>query len=83
MRKYYNNDNVEISGNFTVKLRKNEAAENLIKRFLKKTKKERIVEECLENKKYKKPTTLRREAKHRRELVLKKLREKEQADLVE
>ena len=55
--------------------------ENLIKRFLRKTKKEGLIDELLERKKYKKPTTVRREAKFKRLLTLKRLREEENLDL--
>ena len=68
-------------GNFTVYVRRNEATEDLIRRFLKKTKKEKIIDELLERKTYKKPSAKKREAKFKRVLILKKLREKERAEL--
>ena len=78
----FNRDENKYSGgNFTVRLRKEESTESMIRRFLKKTKKERIIEEVLERKRYKKPTTKKREAKFRRELVLAKLKQKENQDI--
>jgi len=65
-----------------VKLRKNESSENLIKRFIRKSKKEKIVDEFLEKKYYKKPSELKRE-KHFRKLALiekQKRKERQQED---
>ncbi len=67
--------------NFSVKIRKNENVENLIKRFVKKTKKERIIEEVLNRKYYKKPTTKRREDLSKRKATLEKLKAKEKLEL--
>jgi len=68
-------------GNFTVRLRKEESVESLIKRHLKKLKKDRLIEEILERKHFKKPTTKRREAKFRRILVLERMKRKEMLEL--
>tara|TARA_Y100000310_G_scaffold74257_1_gene70393 strand:+ start:15520 stop:15732 length:213 start_codon:yes stop_codon:yes gene_type:complete len=46
-----------------VKLKKFETSEQLIKRFVRKSKKEGIVEQCLDRQFYKKPSEKRREAK--------------------
>jgi len=59
--------------------------ERMIRRFIKKCKKERIVEECREKKRYKKPSVAKKE-KHiralkeqaRRELKIKRAQEKRQ-----
>jgi ribosomal protein S21 len=48
-------------GNFTVYVRKNESTEDLIRRFLKKTKKEKILDELLERKQFKKPSAKERD----------------------
>lgn len=45
------------------RLRKNESSENLIKRFMRKLKKDKLVEEILNREFYKKPSQIRREAK--------------------
>lgn len=77
-------ENITVPGyqNFEVRLRKNESTETLIKRFLKKTKKERIVEEVMERSRYKKPAVLKREAFFKRQNVLEKMRIKEQEALL-
>ena len=66
-----------VGGNFTVELRKNETVETMIKRFLRKQKKEKLIEEIIEGKSFVKPSVRRRQEKIARESVLKKLREKE------
>ena len=63
-----------------VRKRKNESTENLIKRFIKKCKKVKIVEEVLERKYYKKPSELRREAHFRKLALFEKLKEKEKRE---
>ena len=78
---FKNNDNQYSGGNFTVRLRREETVDSLIKRHLKKLKKDRLIEELLERKHYKKPTTRKREAKFKRELVLKKLLLKERLEM--
>jgi len=60
-----------------VKLRKNETSENLIKRFARKVKKEKIIEEYREREYYKKPSELRREEHFRRLAVIEKQKRKE------
>jgi len=74
-------EHVNGEGNFAIKIRKNESTENLIRRFIKRTKKEKIVEECLDRKRFKKNTTLRHEALYRRLSVLRKLRNKERLEM--
>ena len=60
-----------------VKLRKNESSENLIKRFIRKAKKEKIIEEFREKQYYKKPSELKREKHFQRLAVFEKLKRKE------
>ena len=60
-----------------VKLRKNESSENLIKRFARKVKKEKIMEEYLEKRYYKKPSELKREEHFRRLALIEKQKKKE------
>jgi len=60
-----------------VKLRKNESVENLIKRFIRKVKKEKIIEKILDKKFYKKPSEVRREKRFRRLAVIEKIKRKE------
>lgn len=74
-------DNEYSGGNFTVRLRKEESSESLIKRFLKKMKKDRLLEEIMDRKHYKKPTTKKREAHFKRQLVLHRLRQKERQEM--
>jgi|GEM_PF-2919847 len=52
--------------------------QRMIKRFMKKCKKERIIEQYRENQYYEKPSTKRRAAAKRRRRVLDKLKIKEQ-----
>ena len=63
-----------------VKLRKNESSENLIKRFIRKAKNEKIVSEILEKKFYKKPSEIRREKHFRRLATLEKIKKKEKQE---
>ena len=63
-----------------VKLRKNESVENLIKRFIRKVKKEKIIEEILDKKFYKKPSEVRREKHFRRLAVIEKMKRKEKQE---
>jgi len=60
-----------------IKLRKNESSENLIKRFVRKAKKEKIMEEYLEKRYYKKPSELKREKHFRRLALIEKQKRKE------
>jgi len=63
-----------------VKLRKNESVENLIKRFNRKVKKTKIIEEVLEKKFYKKPSVKKREKYFRRLAVIEKAKRKEKQE---
>ena len=63
-----------------VKLRKNESSENLIKRFIRKSKKEKIVDEYREREYYKKPSELRREKHFRKLALIEKLKKKEKQE---
>jgi len=63
-----------------VKLRKNEPSENLIKRFIRKSKKEKIVDEYREREYYKKPSQLRREKHFRKLALIEKLKRKEKQE---
>jgi ribosomal protein S21 len=56
---------------------KNDNQQRMIKRFMRKVKKERIIEQFRNNRFYEKPSTKRRAAAKRRRRVLDKLREKE------
>jgi small subunit ribosomal protein S21 len=64
----------------TVTPRKNEHPERLIKRFLKKVKKERVIEQVRERRFYEKPSVKRRKKKEQRERVLRKLEQKRRAN---
>ena len=48
-----------------VRRRKNESSENLIKRFVRKIKKEKIIDEFLDRRYFKKPSQIRRARKRR------------------
>ena len=63
-----------------VRLRKNESIDHLIKRFNRKMKKEKIIEEYMERQHYKKPSVARREEQARRKKVLEKQKMKELAE---
>ena len=60
-----------------VKIRKNETIENMIKRFSRKIKKEKIIEEYRERQYFKKPSEKRREASERRKVELDRQKRKE------
>jgi len=64
-----------------VKLKKNESVENLIKRFIRKVKKGKIIEEFLEKKYYKKPSMIRREKYFRRLALIEKQKRKEKMEM--
>lgn len=64
-----------------VKIRKNESSENLIKRFIRRSKKENIVEEYMEKCYYKKPSEIRREKHFRRLALIEQQKKKEKAEL--
>jgi len=55
--------------------KRNENPESLIKKFIKKVKKEGIIDEIRERKYYKKPSVLRREKAVRRKYMIQKLNE--------
>ena len=63
-----------------VSKRKNESNEALIKRFIRKVKKEKIIEEYREREYYKKPSEIAREAYFRRLAELEKQKKKEQRE---
>ena len=60
----------------TVTPRKNEHPERLIKRFLRKVKKERVIEQVRERRFYEKPSVKRRKERQQRERTLRKLERK-------
>ncbi len=51
-----------MANNLTIRPRRNERADRLIKRFIKKTKKLGIIDEARDRRHYKKPSEKRREA---------------------
>lgn len=63
-----------------VRLRKNESIDHLIKRFNRKVKKEKIIEEFMERQHFKKPSVVRREEKARRKKALEKQKLKDRAE---
>jgi|TARA_R100001129_G_scaffold180518_1_gene158650 ribosomal protein S21 len=56
---------------------RNDTQERMIRRFIRKCKKERVIERVRENSYYEKPSVVRRKAAKKRRRVLDKLREKE------
>ena len=68
------------STNVEIELRRNEDIERAIKRFIKKVKKEKIIEDLRERKYYEKPSVIKRKLKKRRKAVLDKLKVKEQTN---
>jgi small subunit ribosomal protein S21 len=54
-----------MANNLTIKPRRNETQDRLIKRFIKKTKKLGIIEEVKDRRHYKKPSDKRRRAKQK------------------
>jgi len=60
--------NVEVAPRY-----RNEPVEKMIKRFNKKVKNERIIEDYRERQRYEKPSLKRKRLKRRRRLVLEKL----------
>jgi ribosomal protein S21 len=65
--------------NVEVKARQGEHPERMIKRFLNKVKKEKIVEEVLNRKYFETPTAKRSRMKNRRKKVMAKLRREREA----
>ena len=66
--------------NIEVRLKNNENIERAIKRFMKKVKKERIVEDYREQMYYEKPSEEKRRLEKRRKATLDKLKAKEQTN---
>ena len=66
-----------------VRKRKNESTENLIKRFIRKSKKVGIVEEYLERRYFKKPSEIRREKEAHRQIEIEKQKRKEKLERAE
>tara|TARA_R100000664_G_scaffold32772_1_gene48264 strand:+ start:981 stop:1226 length:246 start_codon:yes stop_codon:yes gene_type:complete len=62
----------------TVTPKKNESPERLIKRFIRKSKKERIIEQVRERRFYEKPSVKRRKKRAQRARTLQKLAQKHQ-----
>ena len=60
-----------------IKRRKNQTSENVIKRFIRKVKKEKIVEEFLERRYYKKPSEVKREKHFKRLADIERQKRKE------
>jgi ribosomal protein S21 len=65
--------------NVEVKARQGEHSERLVKRFLNKVKKEKIVEEVQNRRYYETPTAKRSRMKNRRKKVMAKLRREREA----
>jgi|15BtaG_2_1085339.scaffolds.fasta_scaffold00895_2 small subunit ribosomal protein S21 len=61
----------------SVVTRKNESPDRLIRRFLRKVKKQRIVEQAREGRFFEKPSVKRRKKRLKRERTLKKLEQNE------
>ena len=68
--------------NVEVYAKKDESDERLIKRFLKKIKKEKIIEQYKEHTFYKKPSVKRREKNKKRKRILEKLNQEQQNDIL-
>jgi small subunit ribosomal protein S21 len=69
-----------INKDMHVKIRKNESVEAMLKRFSRKVKKEKIIEEYRERQQFKKPSEIKREKKAKRKAELEKLKRKEQRE---
>lgn len=67
--------------NLEIKARNGDSSERVIKRFIKKVKKENILEEVRDRMSYKKPSDLRRE-KRKRAIRRRKLEQKQEKDNV-
>jgi|TARA_R110002020_G_scaffold37985_1_gene114557 ribosomal protein S21 len=63
-----------------VKIRRNESSENLIKRFTRKVKKSKIVEEYIERSYFKKPSEISREKYFQRLAKIEKQKQKEKQE---
>ena len=66
-----------MAGNFSVKIRKGESSEALIKRFMKKTKKFKIIDAVKKKRFYQKPSDKKRLAKQKAARDAAKKRNKE------
>ena len=62
--------------NVEVRIRKGETVDRLIRRFIKKTKKEKIIDEFTQHLYYEKPSDKKRREKKRIKALIKKEREK-------
>ena len=67
--------------NVEVKAKNGESIERLIKRFVKKVKKEGILEEYRDKRYYKKPSEVKRQKKLRRDRIMQDLRREREAKL--
>ena len=67
-----------MATNVSVTQRNNESAERLIRRFIKKCKKERIIEEARERMSYQPPSVKKREKRKRARRALEREQRKEQ-----
>jgi len=72
----------EVSGNFTVELRKDETFEGMLRRFLRKQKLSGVMEEIHERKRFTKPSVKERQRKLKsiREHQRKRLEEKRETE---
>ena len=66
--------------NVETRPKKNEAFERTLKRFIKKVKKERILEDLRERKYYEKPSEIKRKLAKRKKATLDKLKHKEETN---
>ena len=62
---------------FTIRRRENESNDKFIKRFVNKTKKRKIIEQCVDRLYHKKKSTIRREKRANRKRLIEKNKEKE------
>ena len=67
-----------MATNVSVTQRNNESAERLIRRFIKKCKKERVIEEARERMSYQPPSVKKREKRKRANRALEREKRKEQ-----
>ena len=68
------------SVNVEVRLRRDESIERALKKFVKKVKKERIIEDVRERMYYEKPSEVRRRLKKRRKATLDKLKAQQETN---
>jgi ribosomal protein S21 len=62
---------------FTIRRREDESNDRLIKRFINKTKKLKIIEQCVDRLYHKKKSTIRREKRVNRKRLIEKNKNKE------